>query len=258
MLYTKIRYCDAIRKLYRLRNIMVHERHRDISSRLGYQKYSKYYYDLLEKLMDEKVLDRNNVFIDNMPNSWLTELPKILSKEQTKILGNYIPFAIYLALFFDIVKSPRSLHDELKFTRSSTYYAIDKLKELNLIKTEKSEVIVAKKSKFYEWLFRYLELTLVHADVKNEISILFDSAPAFMDGPHAYYIVNYEPGRPIGPSDMIIRTHKPYMEFWRVVLKNVRYFKEYPKRIKLLTIQKEEKIVWINSLPYNKNAKEGD
>ncbi len=234
---------------------MASRQHKETGSRLGFKKYSRYYYELIKKLHEEKVLDERGVFIDNTINLWLAELSMVLSKRETEVLGSRIPFLIYLNLFLNLTKkNPRDIHDELKLPRSSTYYAIERLESQNLVERANSKVIISKKHGFFSWLTKYVELCLSHADVTKEVFILFDVVPAYVDGPQAFYTVNYEPGRPMGASDMIIRTNEPFIRFWRYVIDNVRYFFDYPKRIKVLPIETKNEIVWIGKTPYNKNA----
>ena len=257
MIYTKIKHAEKIRKLYKLQSIMAHKQHQEIGSRLGFQKYSRYYYELIKKLHKERVLDEKGVFIDNTINLWLTELSGILSQKEIKVLGGRVPFSIYLDLFLNpIKKNPRDIHDELRLTRSSTYYAIEKLASENLIERTDSKVIVSDKHEFFKWLTKYVELCLSYTDITKEIFILFDLMPAYIDGPQAFYMVNYEPGRPIGTSNMIIRTHEPYVKFWKYVIDHVSYFNRYPKQITVLPIEGKNEIIWMDEIPYDKNAKE--
>lgn len=143
-------------------------------------------------------MDEKGVFSSNTINLWSTELSRVLSEKEIEILGSKIPFLIYLDLFLNPTKkNPRHIHDELKFTRSSTYYAIEKLESQNLVERVNSQVVISKKHEFFNWLTKYVDLCLSHADITKEIFVLFDIVPAQMDGPQAFYIVNYEPGRPI-------------------------------------------------------------
>ena len=257
MLYTKIRHAERIRKLSILREPATYKQHGEIGSRMGLKKYSRYYYELIRKLQNEGVLDERGVFISDITNQWLAELPIVLSGEEIKILGNKVTFMVYLDLFLSSdKKNPREIHDELKLPRSSTYYAIEKLASQNIIKRVNSGISISTKHKFHGWLTKYVESCLAHADITNEISILFDTAPAQMDGPHAFYNVNYEPGRPMGSSEMIIKTNKPFIGFWKHVIDRVRYFTSHHKKITVLPVETKDEIVWVEKIPYNKNAKE--
>jgi hypothetical protein len=64
--------------------------------------------------------------------------------------------------------------------------------------------------------------------------------------------VNYEAGRPIGPSDMVIATYKPFQNLWESVVKEVRYFKEYPRKVEVGLANPSDEMVWIGGIPYNK------
>ena len=256
MLYKKIRYAEAIRKLYRLRHVLARKKHPGISSRLGYTKYGKQYYDVIKKLENEKVLDEHGHFIETVTNVWLSELPIIVKKkEKIRTLGYQTPYNIFLASVF----SPRiSLFEITEYTqmkKRSVYSAVNQLKKVGLVKFKNSIVSQEENEPMFFWLYKYLRLCIDLADTKQDISVLFDSVPAYIDGPTAYYLLNYEPGRPIGPSDMIIRTSRPYSGFWKSVLEEIRYFKNYPKKIELAPANPDDQIVWMNGLPYNKKAK---
>jgi|GEM_PF-2267742 len=254
MLYTKIRHAETIRTLYRLRNVLAHEYHPEIGSKLGFAKFSGHYYRLMKKLQEEKILDSEGRFVETTTNSWLVELPTIVEPVILKILGNRIPFLIYLAFTIGWSTSSGRIIKELFLTRSSTHNALTKLGMHNLIEKTDSDFLV-RGEPFHRWLRRYLQLCKTQADIKNDIAILFDTVPAYVDGDQAYYLLNYEPGRPIGPANMIIKTHEPFFSFWKSAINEIRYFKEYPKNVQLEVITKNEKILWLNGIPYNKNAK---
>jgi predicted transcriptional regulator len=253
MLYTKIRHVKTIRILYRLRNILLFENRPEISTRLGFTKFSGHYYRLIKKLQAEKILDGNGRFIDSITNSWLAELPLTVASNQLNAMGNKIPYVIYLALMIGRSTALSRIIKELFLTRSSAYNASNKLIASGLVEKSDSEFLI-KNNSFHMWLRRYLQLCKTHADIKNDISILFDTVPAYVDGEQAYYLVNYKAGRPIGPANIVIRTYEPFLSFWNGAINEVRYFKEYPKDIQLKTITKSDRIQWLNEIPYNKNA----
>jgi|SRR5579872_2458552 len=257
MLYNKIRYAETIRKLYRLRNLLAHNRRPDIGARLGYQKYSKRYYIIKEKLKEEKILDREDRFIESPANRWIVELPTMIDdKKELRVLGFPSTFKVYLALFFKNSMTFKEIVIKLGMSERTAYTAIRRLENSFLIINKDSLIHIDKNSEIYDWLFKYVDACITQADTEDNISILFDCVPAYIDGPQAYYINNYEPGRPVGPSDMIIRTYEPYENFWEYVRDRVRYFAKFPKRIVILPAIKDTKIIWVNGIPYNKNATE--
>ena len=257
MLYTKVRYADVIRKLYRLRHLLVHDRHPDISSRLGYKKYSKYYYFLKQKLLEEGILNRKGSFIDTPTNTWIAELPMhIENKIQLRILGNKSSFMIFLALALNENLTLKEILNDLPLSRKWTYESIRKLENASLIINNNSIFVVNKKAGFYSWLSKYMEICILQADTRQEISLLFDFVPGYIDGPQAFYLLNYEAGRPVGPSDMIIRSYKPYQKFWKYVVSQVQYFNKYKKKIVFAEAKKEDELIRMEGIPYNKKAKE--
>jgi hypothetical protein len=80
--------------------------------------------------------------------------------------------------------------------------------------------------------------------------------PAHIGGPAARYAVSYEPGRPIGPSDMVIATYKPFQKLWESLVEEVRYFKEYPKKVEVGLANPADEIVWIGGIPYEKKMRQ--
>lgn len=257
MLYTKIRHAEAIRKLYKLRHLLELERHPEIGSRLGYKKYSRHYYQLKKKLKDEKILDKEGRFIESLTNKWITELPiTVQDPKLLQVLGTKSTFNLFLSSFFVRQTSVNELKQELHMNTRTIYDRLKKLNEHSCIFYFKSNVEINEKSKMHYWLSKYLEYSLTQADAEGDISILFDSVLAYIDGPQAYYITNYEPGRTIGPANMIIRTSRFFEKFWQYALRRISYFTNYPKKIIVLPQHRDAKIIWLNELPYNEKATE--
>jgi predicted transcriptional regulator len=254
MLYEQLRYAEVIRKLYKLRHLLVHKAHPDIGSRVGYEKYSKQFYRITKKLVKEGILDKEGRFVENLLNLWLVELPLDADDNQVEVLGNRIPYTLFLSLCLDSPKKSGELTKELNLNRMSAYLAIEKLKKTKLIRSENSS-IVAPEGGVHRWLLRYLDLCKTHADTTDDISPLFNTVPAYIGGKQAYYIANYEPGRPVGPSDMAIMTFKPFLNFWESVIKEISYFTDYPKEVEIILAKPKDRIVWIDKLPYKKTGR---
>lgn len=256
MLHNKIRYAERIRTLYRLRHLLIHNKHPDIGSRLGFTKYSKQYYDVRNKLIDENILDREGRFIDNPVNVWLAELPiMVKNKQQLGVLRSPHALTIALSLFFNKQMQPKEISTGLGLHRSTAYDAIQKLARAHLSIIHRGLVRQTEGESFYQWLEKYVKLCLMQADTNDDVHLLFDLIPSYIDGNQAYYTLNYEAGRPVGPADMIIRTFEPFMKFWNDTIREVRYFKNYPKRISIEKAKKTDVITWLNGLPYNKRAR---
>lgn len=255
MLYDQIRYGEVIRRLYKLRHLLVHKAHPDLGSRVGYSKYSKQFYRITRKLAEEGILDKQGRFVENLPNLWLAELPIHATGKQIEALGNRVPYNVFLAISLSSPKKAGELFRELNINNKATYLAIGKLKKARLIRMEDSLISAQKEESAYDWLFRYIDLCKTYADTTGDISILFNAVPAYISGPQAYYMVNYEPGRPVGPADMMIITSKPFVKFWEAIIKEVRYYKDYPKRVEISIAKSKGRIIWIDRLPYNKTSR---
>jgi len=255
MLYDRIRYGEVIRRLYKLRHLLVHKAHPDLGSRVGYSKYSKQFYRITRKLVEEGVLDKQGRFVENLPNLWIAELTIHATGKQIEALGNRVPYNVFLAVSLDSPKKAGELFRELNLNNKATYLAIGKLKKVGLIRKEDSLISAQKEESAYDWLLRYLDLCKTYADTTEDISILFNAVPAYISGPQSYYMINYEPGRPVGPADMKIITPKPFVKFWESVINEVHYFKKYPKRVEIDFAKSKGQIIWIERLPYSKTSR---
>ena len=257
MLYTKIRYAVQIRKRYKLRHLLEYDRHPDLGSRLGYTKNNRQFFLLKKRLKAEKILDKDGRFIESITNKWLTELPIMSTPEELRTLGFKSTFNLYLALALTKSLKINQMIHELKMSSRTVYDSIKKLQILSLIIQNKSLVRINDEKQIYTWLEKYLDLTLRQTDVDGDISILFKTVPGYIDGPQAYYLTNYKPGRSVGPSNMKIKTNYPYLKYWEYAVRTVRYFREYPKKILVLESHDDDsEITWLDELPYNK--KESD
>jgi hypothetical protein len=254
MLYTKIKYAKQIRQLYKIRHLLEYDRHPDLSPRLGYAKYSRQYYVLKKKLKTEKILDKNGRFIETITNKWLAELPMMSTSDELHTLGFESAFNLYLALVFTKRLVINQIIRELKMNARTVYNNVKKLEKLSLVILQDSSIEINEKKEIYSWLMKYLDLALSQADADKDTSLLFTCVPGYIDGPQAYYITNYEPGRTIGSSDMEIKTNYHYLKFWEYAINRVEYFKKYPKRIMVLASDNDVEIIWLNGLPYNKKA----
>ncbi len=252
MLYEQIRYAEDVRKLYRLRHLLLQSRHPAIDSLLGYSKRSMQFYRIKKALQTERVLDGQGRFSESAPNLWIAELPLNANREQTKALGHRVPYSIFLAIVLE-PQTTKTLPAELLVKRQTVHYALSRLLRVKVLRKNEHGTITTDE-KLRNWMLRYIDLSKSHADATGDVSYLFNAIPAYISGPGARYAVNYEPGRPIGPSDIVIATYKPFQNLWESLVKEVRYFKEYPKKVGVGFAKPSDEIVWISGIPYNKKT----
>ncbi len=255
MLYEQIRYAEDVRKLYRLRHLLLQTRHPAIDSLLGYPKRSMQFYRTKKSLQTERVLDAQGRFIENAPNLWIAELALNANREQTKALGYKVPYNIFLAVVLEPQTTTiKMLPGELFVKRQTVHFAVNRLLTVRVLekKSDDNHRAVTTGEKLRNWLLRYIDLANSHADATGDVSYLFSAIPAYISGPAARFAVNYEPGRPIGPSDMVIATYKPFQSLWQSLIKEVRYFKQYPRKVEVDLAKPSDEIIWIGGIPYKK------
>ena len=110
-------------------------------------------------------------------------------------------------------------------------------------------------SPIFRWLEKYIQLAMVQADMDRDLSPLFDAVPGYIDGPQAHFMMNYVPGRTLGPSDMVIRTGPLFEPFWRLASRSVGYLASYPRKLEILPAERGAEVAWYAGLPYNRNAR---
>ena len=252
MLYQQIRYAVEIRKLYKIRHLLIRRRHPAIDSLLGFSKSSMQFYRIKKTLRTEGVLDREGKFIENTPNLWMAELALQASREQTKTLGHEVPYSMFLAA---VLQPPtgittRELSGDLHIARQTIHYALKELQSARVLKSAgRGKVTVEEKLR--DWMLRYLDIAKSFVDTTGETFYLFNMIPSHIGGAAARYVVKYEPGRPLGPSDMKIETYKPFLAVWESLIRDVRYFREYPRKVELDLAKPDEKIIRIGGIPYH-------
>jgi len=254
MLYEQIRYADIIRKIYRLRHLLTQKNPPDLGSKLGYPKYSKQFYRVKAKLREVGILNKQGRFVESLLNLHVVDLPLHATKEQIDVLGNEVPYSMFLALVIDSPKKVGEMIKDLRFSRKAVYDALEKMEKTRLVNVADS-LAMAEKGEVNDWFVRYLDLVKTSIDSTGDISLLFNTVPAYISGPQAYYMINYEPGRPVGPADMLVLTYQPFLNFLESMILQLRYFKDYPKKIEV-GLSKDGEITWIDRIPYDKKAKE--
>ena len=255
LLYDLLRSASKIELFYKLRGAGTGPR-RFTSKRIGHAGRTTAYKDLRRTLIREGVLSKEGVFVENGPNVWLARLPQRVQDPRAPVyIGRRIPYFIFLAIILNekgIFKSPFWLAKELGLTPRSTYAAVSLLDKRGLI--DKSRLIVSNTkatTQFQQWLHRYLDLTIEHANLKHDNSKMFRAVPAYIDGLEALQRVRYEPGMPIGPSPMTIRTYAPFRAFWTKALDEVDDFRERERSVSLASVRTDDEIVWVSGLPYS-------
>jgi hypothetical protein len=255
LLYDLLRIASKIELFYKLRGSGAGPR-RFTSQRIGYSGRTGAYKNLRRNLVREGILSKEGVFIENGPNLWLARLPERVQNSQVTVyVGRRIPYMIFLAIMLNeknIFESPYQLARQLGLVPRSTYAAIKLLIERGLIDQTKLTVANVKSAaQLQRWMSRYLDLTIEHANLKHDNSKMFQAVPAYIDGLEALQRVKYEPGMPIGPSPMIIRTCEPFRSFWMRAIDEVDDFREREKMVSIGHVATDEEIIWISGLPYS-------
>lgn len=251
MLYTKARYGRQIQFLSNMSRLLRRKRHAHLGSRMGYRKYSSSYYALCKRLYAERILDLDGQFVRNLPNDWLAELPLHAGPDEMRALGSRPAYEAYLALALSGRLERGRLVRGLDSSPRATYAALRRLEGLSLVRRRGRDAEINAGSKVLGWLTRYLGYALVYADSSNDIRALFDCVPGYLDGPEAHFHTHYEPGRPLGALDMIIRTNPLFEPFWRRAMESVRHFSEHPRKLELLPARPDAVVVDFAGLPTN-------
>lgn len=254
MIYAKVKYGSQIRFLSKMSHILKLGRHAHLGFRMGYKKYSSSYYKLNKKLTEENILDRNGQFVETITNNWMAEIPLYAKPDELRALGSRHTFNLYLSLIIMGNLTLNQMIRGLDSSQRSVYAGVKRLEDLSMIRIKKSSVQFDEKNPVFDWLVRYLKFALVQADADDDPGPLFDCVPGYIDGPQAYLLTHYKPGRTTSPAQMILRTSPLFEQFWRYALQHIRYFADYPKNIVILPPADDAFIVWLNGIPYNKNS----
>lgn len=255
LLYDLLRIASKIELFYKLRGSGTGPR-RFAPRRIGYSGRTGAYKNLRRNLVREGILSKTGVFIENGPNLWLARLPERVQNSQvTACVGRRIPYMIFLAIMLyekNIFESSCQLARRLNLVPRSTYAAVRLLIEKGLIDQTKLTVANMKSAtQLHGWMNRYLDLTIEHANLKHDTSKMFLAVPGYIDGLEALQRVKYEPGMPIGPSPMIIRTYEPFRSFWMRAIDEVDDFRERERMVSIGPAATDVEIIWISGLPYS-------
>ena len=256
MLYDLLRIASKIELFYKLRGAGAGPR-RFVSQRIGYSGRTNAYKNLRRHLIREGILSKEGFFIENGPNVWLARLPERVEDSKVSVyIGRKISYMIFLALTLNRDKELESsyrLAQDLSIAPSSMYDAVSLLIKRGLVEQRRLTISDRKSTRqLQEWLTRYLDLTIEHANLKHDNSKMFHAVPAYIDGLEALQRVKYEAGMPIGASPMVIRTYHPYRPFWVRALDKVDDFRERSSAVSIGPAATDVEIVWISGLPYSK------
>ena len=254
LLYDLLRIISKIELFYKLRGSGAGPR-RHLSQRLGHSARTTAYKDTRRRLINEGVIDKRGVFIENDPNLWLAHFSDHVENRKTALwVGRKIPYMIFLALVLNrhaVFKSPYDISSQLRLDPRGVYNAVETLARRELVDRKELRLSQGTSARqLQRWLLSYIDLAVQHANVGHNSSILFATVPAYIDGLEAAQRVRYVPGMPIGPAPMVIRTYAPYMSFWVRVLREVGDFKDRGESVSLDNAPRRIDVVWIAGLPY--------
>ena len=254
MLYEQIRHAGTIRRLYRIKHQLARRGGPDLGTRLGYPKYSKQFYRVRSLLVRERVINRRGEFIQSLPNMHMAKMPLLVEGDQIRVLGDRVPYCLFLALACGAPARAGSLAEELRLSRKAVYDALARMKKARLVSMS-GPVAAASDGPARRWLEEYLDLLAVWIDASEDASVLFNAIPACVGGPLARYLLDYEPGRPMGLADMHIFTPGPFFDLVRSTTGKSRYFRHYPREVKISAAH-GGRVEWVGGVPYSKDAGE--
>ena len=256
LLYELLRIAPKVELFYRLRGRGDGPR-RHVSQRMGYSGRTGAYKNLRRVLTREGILNKDGIFIENGPNIWLARLGEHVEDAQVAVcIGRRVPYMIFLALVLEEDSSRDSayrLARELKIPVTSLYSGVRRLVRKGLMEQGRLSVADQEPVKqLRNWLRRYLDLTIQHANLIHDSSKMFQAVPAYIDGLEAVQRVQYTAGMPIGPAPMVIRTYLPYRSFWVRTLGEVDDFRNRSTVVSVgpALARTDSEIVWISGLPY--------
>lgn len=275
MLYKQIRHAHTIRDAYRIRHQLIQKKKFDLGTRLGYPKRSKQFCRVKSVLTEEQIFNRYGMFVESPINIHMAKMPLLVKEDQIRVLGDPIPYYIFLSLVAGTQKRYQVLAEEFGFSRMGVYNALRRMKEVDLVSMS-SIIPSINDESAYRWFKKYLDLVTIWIDLNEDISDLFNTVPTYIDGPMARYMLDYEPGRPLIFEDMQILTHEPFLGLVEDMIENSQYLKDRHTEVNLLSFKgysaasnrsafknrRTQKIVqvgtnirmgWIDKIPYCMN-----
>lgn len=256
MLYEQIRYAHTVRGLYRLRHLLAHKRSPDMGTRLGYPKYSKQFYRIKSRLREEGIIGGRGTFVESLPNMQVAMMPLRVDGAQISVLGNRVPYVLFLALVTGPPRTAGYLAAECRFSRKAVYDALRAMADTGLVRIDGRMVAAEEGSSAREWLAGYLAAVRSWTDISEDASTLFRTIPSYMGGPHVRRLLDYEPGTLMGRADAYIFTYEPFLDLMESIVRESPYFRRQPRRVYVRSAGSSQ-VIWVDGMPYRKDDVRG-
>ena len=231
MLYEQIRHADTIRKMYRMRHLLSQKKPPDMGTRLGYPKYSKQFYRIKSKLKQEGIIGSRGTFVESLPNMHVVTMPLHVDRHQIGVLGNRVPYVLFLALVVDPPRRGAYLARECRLSAKAVRDALRRMESVGIVRMSGGVAIAVEDSPAQAWLTRYLAAARSWMDVSGDTSVLFNTVPSYVGGPHARHLADYEPGTPMGSAEMKIFTYKPFLGLMESIVRESLHFESRSRRV---------------------------
>lgn len=231
MLYEQIRHADTIRKMYRIRHLLSQKKPPDMGTRLGYPKYSKQFYRIKSKLREEGIIGSRGTFVESLPNMHVVTMPLHVDRRQAGVLGSRVPYVLFLALLVDSPRRGACLARECRFSAKAVRDALRRMEGVGIVRMSGGAAAAVEDSPTHAWLTRYLAAVRSWLDVSGDTSVLFNTVPSYVGGPHARHLLDYEPGMPMGSAEMRIFTYRPFLALMESIVRESLHFGSGPRRV---------------------------
>ena len=231
MLYEQIRYADTIRKMYRIRHMLSQKKPPDMGTRLGYPKYSKQFYRIKSKLREEGIIGSRGTFVESLPNMHVVTMPLHVDRRQAGVLGSRVPYVLFLALLVDSPRRGACLARECRFSAKAVRDALRRMEGVGIVRMSGGAAAAVEDSPMHAWLTRYLAAVRSWLDVSGDTSVLFNTVPSYVGGPHARHLLDYEPGTPMGSAEMRIFTYRPFLALMESIVRESLHFGSRSRRV---------------------------
>ena len=220
--------------LNRYGNMLTLKRPPDIGTRLGYPKYSKQFYRIKSRLKKEGIISSRGTFVESLPNLHMAAMAMRVDAAQISVLGYRIPYVLFLALATGPPRRVSSMASECRFSRKAVYDALERLEQAGLVRRDGHVNTAVEDSSARVWLAEYLKAVVAWIDASGDASVLFNTIPSYMGGPHMHRLSHYESGAPMGPAEMHIFTYGPLLGLMEEMVKKIRYFRDHPKDVSVM------------------------
>ena len=232
MLYEQIRYASTIRGMYKMRHLLTQKKPPDMGTKLGYPKYSKQFYRIKSNLRKEGIIGSRGTFVESPPNLHLSTMVLRVDRAQISALGYRVPYVLFLALATGPPRKASYLARGYRLSRKAVHDALRRMEGVGLVRKDGSAV-AAEDGPARMWLAEYLEAARAWIDASGDASVLFNTIPSYVGGPHARRLLRYESGAPVGPAEMHIFTYGPLLDLMEAIVGESRHFRGHPKRVSI-------------------------